>query len=293
MMKISSKIKASYDESDSYTTQSLYMLQSDDDESNLKSILGVLNSKMMEFFYEYEYNLGSNITTNVTFTNILELPIKQVDLESLNQKVETLQEKKDSLTRMNLDIRDYIGNPDFTVPLSEMSQPATEVRDTEIAETKEDKEKLRVGDVRVERHQDSVTVKLSARYKPENESQHDTDQYGYTETDFYPALEFQNLSEMEAALISEFVPVAVRKAGGYANFRENATNNKSLVDRLRALKLPEVDVIEDELRDFLQQKNEAHNLKGQIEEKNAEIDEIVYNLYDLTDAEIETVKEAT
>jgi len=86
--------------------------------------------------------------------------------------------------------------------------------------------------------QSTVEIRLTARYKPDDEDEHETDQWGYTETDPLPALRVTDLTKDEADLIEAFVPVAVDEAGGFAGFRETATKTNSLVDRLRKLTLP-------------------------------------------------------
>ena len=101
-----------------------------------------------------------------------------------------------------------------------------------------------------------------------------------------------DLTEREIDLIREFVPVAVDEAGGFANFRETATKTNSLLDRLKALTLPDLEDVADELDAYLEAKARAEELDEKIRETDELIDEIVYELYGLTDEEIEIVEEA-
>jgi type II restriction/modification system DNA methylase subunit YeeA len=156
--------------------------------------------------------------------------------------------------------------------------------------TTEEYEKLRVGDVKTERDGNHVTLYATARYKPENEGEHETDQYGYTETDYEEAFALTDLSEKEAALVESFVPVAVEEADRFAVFRDNATKNNSPIDRLKAITLPEPKDVEDDLRRYLDVKERAEELDERIEKTDRLIDEIVYELYDLTQEEIEVVE---
>ncbi len=107
-----------------------------------------------------------------------------------------------------------------------------------------------------------------------------------------PALRITDLSETEADLIEAFVPVAVEEAGGFAGFRETATKTNSLVDRLRALTLPRVADVEAGLASYRETTARAEELERKIERTDELIDEIVYELYGLTDEEIEIVEEA-
>ncbi|WP_210755425.1 hypothetical protein [Halorubrum sp. PV6] len=47
------------------------------------------------------------------------------------------------------------------------------------------------------------------------------------------------------------MPVTIDKAGGFVNFRETATKTNSLIDRLKAIELPDVDDVVDDLENYL------------------------------------------
>jgi len=91
---------------------------------------------------------------------------------------------------------------------------------------------------------------------------------------------------------SELTRRRKRWAGGFADFRETATKTNSLVDRLRKLTLPAVVDVRDELEGYIETVERAEELEAKIENTDALIDEIVYELYGLTDEEIEIVEEA-
>ncbi|AZQ16039.1 restriction endonuclease (plasmid) [Halorubrum sp. PV6] len=84
----------------------------------------------------------------------------------------------------------------------------------------------------------------------------------------------------------------MNKAGGFTNFRETATKTNSLIDRLKAIEVSDVDDVADDLENYLETKERAEELDAKIEQTDALIDEIVYELYVLTDEEIEIVEEA-
>jgi len=88
------------------------------------------------------------------------------------------------------------------------------------------------------------------------------------------------------------VPVAVDEAGGFAEFRETATKTNSLVDRLRILTLPRIVDVEASLESYVETKETAGVLEEKIEVTDELIDETVYELYGLTEEEIEIVEEA-
>jgi hypothetical protein len=196
---------------------------------------------------------------------------------------------------LNLALLDHLGSYSYGVGLSEigLTQPAKGAADSILQKTAEEHSNLRVGEANVRRKSPTIVeIRLTARYKPDDEDAHETDQWGYAETDMLPALRISELSETEADLVEHFVPVAVNEAGGFADFRETATKTNSLVDRLRNLTLPRVDDVESGLESYVETKERAEELEAKIERTDELIDEVVYELYGLTDEEIEIVEEA-
>ena len=176
---------------------------------------------------------------------------------------------------------------------SGLIQPPAEASNSILNETAAERSNLRVGTAHVDRESpNTVLIEATARYKPDDEDAHETDQWGYTETEYLPAFRITDLTEREADLIEHFVPVAVDEAGGFANFRETATKTNSLIDRLKAIELPDVDDVADDLANYLRTVERAEELDEKIAQTDALIDEIVYELYGLTDEEIGIVEEA-
>jgi hypothetical protein len=93
-------------------------------------------------------------------------------------------------------------------------------------------------------------------------------------------------------LIETFAPAPVDETGGFAGFRETATKTNSLVDRLRQLTPPAVEDVRDGLASYMETVERAEELEAKIERTDELIDDIVYELYGLTDEEIEIVEEA-
>ena len=78
----------------------------------------------------------------------------------------------------------------------------------------------------------------------------------------------------------------------WAGFRDNATATITPLSRLESLTLPALDDVRDGLADYREAVAEAEELDEKIERTDDLIDEIVYDLYGLTDEEIEIVEEA-
>lgn len=206
---------------------------------------------------------------------------------------ERITDLKNSRSTLNLSLPDYLGTYDDGPTLEDLRsyQPPAGVHETILAETAAERENLRIGRVEIE-DGSTLTLLATARYKPENPDEFETDRWGYTETDPLPAMEFIGASEAERALISEFVPYAVEEAGGFADFRETATKTNSLLDRLGVLTMPRLSDVESGLERYLDRKAQAEELDEKIEKTDDLIDQIVYELYGLTDEEIEIVEEA-
>ncbi|QRV16316.1 N-6 DNA methylase [Haloterrigena salifodinae] len=201
-------------------------------------------------------------------------------------------EIKKERQQLNLDLLDYLGTYDEGEPLNEVSgyQPPSGVADSILSETSETRENLRVGDIKVRDNSSKTQVLATARYKPESPDDYETDRWGYTETDYLPAMEFVGLDEIERKLVSEFVPKAVAKGDGFAGFRETATKTNSIIDRIGGLKLPKVADIESGLNQYLQMKRRDEELSKQLESANTIIDETVYTLFGLDEGDVETIE---
>nr|WP_245778659.1 BREX-1 system adenine-specific DNA-methyltransferase PglX [Halomicrobium zhouii] len=64
------------------------------------------------------------------------------------------------------------------------------------------------------------------------------------------------------------------------------------MDRLRKLTLPAVDDVREGLESYVETMERAEELEEKIQRTDDLIDEIVYELYGLTDEEIEIVEDA-
>ena len=202
---------------------------------------------------------------------------------------------KSEKREVNTSLIDYLGSYVEGPTLSEFGiyHPPEGIGNTKLVATITDYENIRIGTVICKREsENTVLIHATARYKPDDESAHETDRWGYTETEPMPAMRLTDLSETEADLVEAFVPVAVEKAGGFAGFRETATKTNSLVDRLEAITLPDPDDVADDLERYREAVERAEELDEKIQRTNDLIDEIVYDLYGLTDAEIEIVEDA-
>nr|WP_247729566.1 TaqI-like C-terminal specificity domain-containing protein [Halovivax limisalsi] len=190
---------------------------------------------------------------------------------------------------LNLSLIDYLGNYAEGPKLPNIGQfqpTSPNILDA----TTDEYEKLQVENVHAKRDGHAVTIEATARYKPKNDEAFETDQWGYTETEYFDAFTLTDLTDEEAVLVEAFVPVAVEEEIG--GFRDNATKTNSLIDRLKDIMLPDIDDVQDDLEHYIKNKDRAEELDGKIEKTNHLIDEIVYDLYNLTDEEIEIVEGA-
>ena len=261
------------------------------------TLLGILTSKLTNFSVKAElYGLRGGYQ-QFRSVHIKEFPVATgaPRLEdSIAEKAKKLGELHKERSQLNLNILDYLGDYEEGNSLSEMPsyQPAPGVHDTVLSKTKEDLDSLRVGTISISESGGKISIELTARYKPEEEEEYETDRWGYTETEPIKVAEFLGLDDKTKALIKEFVPVAVSKANGFANFRENATNSKSLVDRFGALTLPEIESVDSQLQQYLRRKDHDASLKNEIETLERDVDNQVYQLYGLGDEAVSAIEES-
>lgn len=259
-------------------------------------LLGLLNSSLVWYYITQTGTVlrGGYYRYKTEYLEPISIPVDGFD-NSLEKYVRDLIEHTGERERINLNLTDYLGNYSDGPGLTTIGEynPPEGVGQSMLSSTKEDYENLRVGEVVCKRENEStVVIHATARYKPDDEDAYETDQWGYTETEPMPAMRLTDLSAAEADLVESFVPVAVEKAGGFAGFRETATKTNSLVDRLEAIVLPDPDDVADDLERYREAVGRAEELDKKIQRTDDLIDEIVYDLYGLTEEEIETVEEA-
>ncbi|WP_254544378.1 Eco57I restriction-modification methylase domain-containing protein [Halomarina pelagica] len=280
------------DETMFHTQVGFVLLPKDGDKQKAKNIVGLLNSRLLTFYHRKRY-LDENKDTfqKILIQDAKEFPVPEgFTTDELTSKVEKIEELIEERERLNLNLLDYLGNFDSgeRLPDNGFYQPVAE-SDSILHETAEDNDdhlRIRIGDVRVVREDDdTVLVEATARYRPDEDED-------FVETEWKPTFRLTSLSETEADLVEAFVPVASEEGGGFAGFRKKATKTNSLIDRLKALTLPDPDDVADDLAHYLHAVERAEKLDEKIEKTDKLIDEIVYELYGLTDDEIEVVEEA-
>ncbi|MDS0297034.1 Eco57I restriction-modification methylase domain-containing protein [Halogeometricum luteum] len=260
---------------------------------NLKFLLGLLNSELLEFIYRgiSPQKRGGFRAYKTGFLHELQVPTS-VDQEIV-RAVDDILDNKNQMSEINIDLSDYLGGYSWGDSLQEIPgyQPPAGVSDTILSKTSEEHDGLRVGDVHVETTDTKTTIYASARYKPEDPEEYDTDQWGYTETQKFAALEFIGLSQERENLLKQFIPFAVEKGNGFAGFREKATKTNSLINRLEKISLPQYSDIENSFNNYQRNKSRYDNLKNEVEQLEQDIDKRVYELYSIPKEKIKTVKE--
>jgi type II restriction/modification system DNA methylase subunit YeeA len=220
-------------------------------------------------------------------------------LSSLADKMVDFRSQRDAL---NLNLLDYLGISSDELPESEagdtlkdLQMPVAGVADTPLAETTDEYEGLRIEDVIFKDDGNRLVLSVDISYKVDEDDSRETDRWNRLdepEFETYEAMAFVGLSEAEETLLREFAPVAVEKAEGFAGFRQDATKTNSPLDRLKDLTLPVIDEVQTGLQQYIEVRERADQLEEKIEKTDLLIDEIVYDLYGLTEGEIEIIESA-
>jgi hypothetical protein len=280
-----------------------FVLQSSD-----RYYLGLLNSSLLEWILAVECAKARGGYLRPKAQYVERLPIKEIrpseriyesngtSDEKLAGQIEELSQElldlNDEYENLNLDLLDYIGGYDNGRTLGDIYFPAEGISNSILTDTSDEQDSLRLGTIKLSQNSDGLTLLASARYKPQQPEEFETDQWGYTETDLIPAMNFTNLPTSEKMLLNEFVPIAVDKAGGFANFRETATSTNSLVDRLKTLTLPDIESCRSGLERYGDVKARSEEIQQRIQESEGEIDDLVFDLYDVSGEERELIEEA-
>jgi hypothetical protein len=300
---ISRRAHYTIDSSGSVVTTTGFILQSSD-----RYYLGLLNSALLEWILAVECAKARGGYLRPKAQYVGSLPIKDISPDEriydsngtsdkeiagqIEELAQELLELNDEFESLNLDLLDYIGGYEDGDTLGDIYLPAEGLSDSILTDTADERDSLRLGDIELRESDDTITLLASARYKPEEPEEFETDQWGYTETDLMPAMKFTNLSEIDRALLSEFIPIAVEEGGGFADFRETATSTNSLIDRLANLTLPSVESCRQGLERFTDVKSRSEEIQERTQEAEKQIDDLVFTLYDISDEERVLIEDA-
>ena len=104
MQMINIKFVVYYDSDQLYNLGTTYAITKKEDNINLKYILAILNSKLMEFYYLKKFTNESTLTNAISTKNIYELPI----VGNINQ--ELFIEKANRMLQLKKDLRNELDN---------------------------------------------------------------------------------------------------------------------------------------------------------------------------------------
>jgi type I restriction-modification system DNA methylase subunit len=316
----SDRLLGTYAVEDFVSKKDVYIFKSQMYDERL--LLSLVNSRLLSWWhFNVEMSASKDDFRQVTLTGIRELPIPsdgdiqspieefssltipddilensggsapQISVgEALSQLVKHISQTLEKKQSINISLPDYFGKYRQDRPLTELGfvQPIENISETPITSTENKYNKLNISDMSVERlSEDSVCISLELRYKPEDAGRGEYESLGD-----YRALEVRDLSAVERNLIETFIPYAANNASRMPNYRNNATTNISPMQRVRDLTFPRVADVEQGLADYREAVARADELEEEIERTDELIDEIVYDLYGLTDEEIEIVEES-
>jgi hypothetical protein len=316
---------AAVDQHERYTVDSLLCVSPKNDAAQMDLLTLLLNSSLLRELYDSITQENGRVFSQVKPQNVKKLALPPSDEMSLNQAYtvevdEQMPEPIDSVSdlpqvysvreslsaerhSLNLNLFDYLGIPKDGLPdslagntLADLQMPAAGVADTPLTKTTEDLDSLRVEDVSFEKDSGRLVMTVDISYKIDDDDTRETDRWDrLVEEEFetYEGMTFVEISEIEEVLLREFVPVAVDKAGGFANFRQNATKTNSPLERLKDLTLPDINEVQTGLEQYIEVRERADRLGEKIEETDQLIDEIAYDLYELTDEEINIIESAS
>jgi hypothetical protein len=258
-----------------------------------------------------ECQTAADLEERIRETRSVKDAVSEIEQRSINDVVlhdllarlaRVRSEETEYKSSLNLALLDYLGIPTDELPeskagktLEDLQMPVAGVADTPLTETTDDYEGLRIEGVSFANKDGRLVLSVNISYKIDEDDPRETDRWdrlAEPEFEIYEAMAFVGLSEAEETLLREFVPVAIEKAGGFAGFRQGATKTNSPLDRLKDLTLPDIDEVQTALEQYTEVRERADELEEKIEKTDQLINEIVYDLYGLTDEEIEIVESA-
>lgn len=146
-----------------------------DANTNLETILGLLNSKLLEFIYKgiSPPKRGGYRAYTTDFLSQLRVP--EIESHELETHVESMLTASRERKRLNLSLLDYLGLYEDGPTISDVgfNQPPENAANSILQQTTEQKPNLRVGEATVLRESpNTVEIRLTTRYKPDDETAH-------------------------------------------------------------------------------------------------------------------------
>lgn len=260
------------------------------EESNMKA----KNEALQESYNEYvEGNLGIDEVIShfeeVTDEN------EGAGAKFLGHLASEMESSRRKRNNVQLDLLEDLGSDLHGEQIVDIGiyQPASGVKDSVLDDTTDEKSKLSITNISTKRISPTqVRVFASLRYKPEDPDDVETDDNNYTYTDNIHAFDIMELSKFKADLVEEFLPAVAVKAGGYADFRSNATKTIAPLERIKSIILPEFDDVQDDVDRYFERKRYVAELDEELAMTDALIDKAMYKMYDLTDEQMEIVEDA-
>jgi hypothetical protein len=114
---VSSKIVAALDTDNYYYLQTINGITSKRETIANKYLLALLNSALMNFFYEYTFNIGAEFTTAVAIENLNKLPIKEMPPSEQQSFIDIV----DQILAITKD-EDYLSNPSKQAKVKELER---------------------------------------------------------------------------------------------------------------------------------------------------------------------------
>ncbi|QCS43594.1 Eco57I restriction-modification methylase domain-containing protein [Natrinema versiforme] len=283
----SDSLVGTYDDTDLATIKSAYTIRAGSSDE-LKHLLGVLNSPLLNFYHHYTRAAYRSVFPQINQSTFESFPVAMDGgpdptlVGAVDERLALTAER----SRLSLDALETLGGYEDGASLGELGdcRRAAGADATKLAATTESWPNLQLGSVDVAANRSPVVLSATLRYKPDGGGL-ETDRWGYTETEPIPALEWPDLGAGRAALVETVVPAAVDRGRGVADFRASATKTISPLERLEGLTLPRLEDVADDLRAHLGDRARAEALDDRIAALDRRIADRVFDLYGLPDDE--------
>lgn len=173
-----------------------------------------------------------------------------------------------------------------------VATPCSGVDETPLTQTSDDLTGLRIEQARINRRENKMVLEVDISYKPGRGDPRPTDPYdrlAENEFETYDALVLSGVPTAQKHIFEDYIPTVVEKGDGFAGFRPEATKTNTLIDRLSDMVLPDTDELNS--KQYATKKGEAEEITERITAVDRLIDQIVFNIYNLTPDDIDIINE--
>jgi len=300
LRRIGHRLMATYDEDKFYNVCDVYDLWLKDKSYDLKYLLGIMNSKLLSFYLNTKFISVKRLFPKIPIKNIIQLPIKKKDnkyYDKIIKEVNNILDLKKNHFQILKEFNDAINNQ--TISDEKACKFEHYWRNSDLYDFSKEtlafanKTEAKIVDMDVKEEKDKLIIYTTNISSVQNK-------------------EFKNIKTIELTIKNEtlrkFLFYSFKK---YVNEKRGSFGSGIILEVIRKIPIPvyvvnikmNLDRIKQVMKEFEHETNDLWKIDGKtynnlteieedIEKTDKEIDDMVYDLYNITKEERKIIEES-